>query len=98
MVALLPWELKPSEFEAQKNDSLALIIEILELKQNVFETYSCLFALPTSTSHMQRCFEINLGFRNVTLDNFICLKARVFLVTIMKWRISRQGYKHLTKI
>ena len=29
MVPLLPWEQSPSEFEAQTNDSLALIIEIL---------------------------------------------------------------------
>ena len=44
MVHLLPWEPWPSEFEVQKNDSLALIIEILYLKQNFFETYSCLLA------------------------------------------------------
>ena len=36
IVPLLPWELWPSEFEVQKNDSLALIIEILYLKQNFF--------------------------------------------------------------
>ena len=29
MVPLLPWEPWPSEFEVQKNDSLALITEIL---------------------------------------------------------------------
>ena len=37
MVPLLPWE--PSRFEVQKNDSLALIIEILYLKQNSSETH-----------------------------------------------------------
>ena len=31
MVPLLPWEAWPSEFEVQKNDSLALIIKILYL-------------------------------------------------------------------
>ena len=36
MVNLLPWEPWPSEFEVQKNDSLALIIEILYLKQIFF--------------------------------------------------------------
>ena len=36
MIPLLPWEPWPSEFEVQKNDSLALIIEILYLKHNVF--------------------------------------------------------------
>ena len=36
-VALLPWEPWPSEFEVQNNESLALIIEILYLKQNCFE-------------------------------------------------------------
>ena len=45
MESLLPWEPWPSEFEAKKNDSLALIIEILDLKQNVFETDSCLLTL-----------------------------------------------------
>ena len=38
MVPLLPRETSPSEFEVQKNGSLALIIEILYLKQNFFET------------------------------------------------------------
>ena len=61
MVPLLPWELWPSEFGVQKNDSLALITEILYLKQNVFETDSCLLVLTTSISHMQRCFKVNLG-------------------------------------
>ena len=62
MVTLLPWELWPSEFEVQKNDSLALIIEIMYLKQNFFETDSCLLALTTSNSQMQSCFKIDLGF------------------------------------
>ena len=44
MVPLLPWEPWPSELEVQKKDSLALIIEILYLKQNFFETDSCLLA------------------------------------------------------
>ena len=56
VVPLLPWEPSPSEFEVQKNDSLALIVEILNLEQNFFETDSCLLALTTSTSHMQSCF------------------------------------------
>ena len=33
MVPLLRWEPRPSEFEVQKDDSLALIIEIMYLKQ-----------------------------------------------------------------
>ena len=36
MVPLLSWEPWPSEFEVQENDSLALIIEIMYLKQNFF--------------------------------------------------------------
>ena len=60
MVPLLPWEPWPSEFEVQKNDSLALIIEILYLKQNSFKADSCLLALTTSTSHIQSCFKIDL--------------------------------------
>ena len=65
MVPLLAWEPWPSESEVQKNDSSALIIEILylkpSLKQKFFETDSCLLALTTSTSHMQSCFKIDLG-------------------------------------
>ena len=49
MVPSLPSEPWPSEFEVQKNDSLALIIEILFLKQSFFDTDSCLLALTTST-------------------------------------------------
>ena len=61
MVSLLPWEPRLSEFEVQKNDSLALIIEIQYIKQNCFEADSCLLALTTCTSHMQSCFKIDLG-------------------------------------
>ena len=35
MVPLLPWKPWPSEFEVQKNDSLALIIEIMYLLKDV---------------------------------------------------------------
>ena len=62
-----------------------------------FETDSCLLALTTSTSHMQSCFKIDLIFIKLSNISFLFLKARVFLVTIMKWRMSTQGYKHLTK-
>ena len=37
MVPLLPWEAWLFEIKVQKNDSLALIIEILYLKQNFFK-------------------------------------------------------------
>ena len=36
MLPLLPWKPWPSEFEVPKNDSLALIIEIMYLKQIFF--------------------------------------------------------------
>ena len=52
MVSLLPWEPSISEFEVKKIDTLALIIEIVYLKQNFFETNSCLLALTTFTSNM----------------------------------------------
>ena len=67
MVSLLPWEPWPSEFEVQKNDSLALTIEILYLKHNFFETHSCLLALTTFTTHRQSCFKIDLG--SIKLSN-----------------------------
>ena len=59
MVSLLPWEPWPSEFEVQKNDSLALI-------RIFFETNSCLLALTTSPSHVQSCFKIVLGLIKVS--------------------------------
>ena len=45
MVPLLPWKSWPSEFEVQKNDSLALIIEILYLRllTHVKVSVRCLF-------------------------------------------------------
>ena len=79
MVPLLPWEPLPSEFEVQKNDNLALIIEILYLKQNFFETNSCLLALTTSTSQMRICFRIDLGLIKLSDVSFLCLKASFFL-------------------
>ena len=60
MLPLLPWE-PWLEFEVYKNDSLALITEMFHLKQNFFETDSCLFTLTTSTSHMQSCSKIEFG-------------------------------------
>ena len=54
-----------------------------------------MLALTSSTSHMQSCLKTDLGF--IKLSNVQCLKAGVFLVTIMKWRISGQEYKHLTR-
>ena len=42
MVPLLPWEPWPSKFDVQKNESLALITEIMYLNQNFLETDSCL--------------------------------------------------------
>ena len=56
-----------------------------------------MLTLTTSTSHIQSCFKIDLTFIKLSNGSFVCLKARVFLVTIMKWRISGQGYKHLTE-
>ena len=56
---------------------------------------SCLLALTASTSHKQSCFKIDLGLIKLYNVQFLCLKARVFLVTIMKWHISGQEYKHL---
>ena len=59
-------------------DRIGLIIEILYLTQNLFETDSCFLALTTSTSHMQSCFEIDLGLIKLSNAQFLCLKARVF--------------------
>ena len=42
--------------------SASLIIEILYLKQIFLETDSSLLAETTSTSHMQTCFKIDVGF------------------------------------
>ena len=64
---------------------LASIIEILYLKQNSFETDSCLLTLTTSTSHMQSCSRIDLGLIKLPNLKFLCLKARVF------WWLSWNG-------
>ena len=54
MVCLLPsWEPWLPEFKVQKIYSIALIIEILYLKQNFFETDSCLLALTPCINYMQ---------------------------------------------
>ena len=45
MVPLLPWEAWPTEFEVQKNCSLALITEILYLEQNFLETDRSFFSI-----------------------------------------------------
>ena len=82
IIPLLPWELYFSEYNVQKNDSLALIIEILYLKQNFFQTDSCLLASTTSTRNMQSCFKFELGLLKLFIVSFLCLKARVSLVTI----------------
>ena len=61
------------------------------LKTNFFfETDSCLLALTTFTSNMQSCFKIDLGLIKLSNVKILCLQARVFLVTIMKWGMSGQ--------
>ena len=46
---------------------------------------------------MQSCFKIDLILIKLSNVKFLCLKARVFLVSVMKWRISGQRYEHLTR-
>ena len=86
-----------SEFEVQKIDSLALIIEILYLKQNFSETDSYLLALTIFISNMQSCFKIDLGLIKLSNVKILCLKARVFLVTVVKWGMYGQGCKELSR-
>ena len=61
MVPCYHWNHDRLTLKFKKNDSLALIVEILYLKQNFFETDRCLSALTSSTSQMQSCFKIDLG-------------------------------------
>ena len=59
---------------------------------------SYLLALTTSTRDMQSCFKIYLGL--IKLSNVMLIsmsESKSFLVTIMKWDISGQGYKHLIR-
>ena len=71
MVNLLPWEQWPFEFEVQKNDNWALIIEILYFKQNFFEMDSSLLPLTTSASQMQSCFKIDLGLSYLMFNFYV---------------------------
>ena len=78
MVSLLPWESWVSEFEVQKIDTLALIIEILCLKQNCFETNSCLLALTTFTSNMQVVLKSILVWKSYIMFKFYAWKQESF--------------------
>ena len=46
---------------------------------------------------MQSRFKINLGSIRLSNVKILCLKERVFLVTIVKWGMSGQGYKQLSR-
>ena len=46
---------------------------------------------------MQSCFKVDLGLIKLSTVLIHMCESKSFLVTIMKWRISGQGYKHLTR-
>ena len=46
---------------------------------------------------MQGCFKIDLGSIRLSDVKILCLKARAFLMTIVKWGMSGQGYKQLSR-
>ena len=90
MVSLLLWEMDTllpwlSEFEVQKIDTLALIIEILYLKQNFFETNSCLLALTTFTSNIQVVLKSILVWKSYLMFKFYVWKQESF------WWLSWNG-------
>ena len=60
MVALSPWKPWPFKLEVQKNTCLALIIQIMWLKQNFLKKSSCMLILATCLSSKQSYFKIDL--------------------------------------
>ena len=60
MVALFPWKPWPLKLEVQKITFLALIIQIMWLKQNLFKKSSRVLILATCYSNIQSYFEIDL--------------------------------------
>ena len=57
---------------------MALIIEILYLKRNFFQTESCLSVFTTSTSHMRICFKIDLGLIKLSNVQFLSESRSLF--------------------
>ena len=60
MVALSPWKPLPFKLEVQKNICLALIIQIMYLKQNFLKKSSRTLILATCYSSVQSYFKIDL--------------------------------------
>ena len=59
MVALSPWKPQPFKLEVQKNTFLALIIQIISLKQNFLKKSSRTLILATCYSSTQSNFKID---------------------------------------
>ena len=59
MVALFPWKSRPFKLEVQKNTCLALIIQIMWLKQNFLEKSSRTLILATWYSSIQSYLKIH---------------------------------------
>ena len=55
-----PWKQRPFKLEVQKNTCLALIIQIMWLKQNIFKKGSRTLILATCYSSIQCYFKIDL--------------------------------------
>ena len=66
MVSLLPWEPWLSEFEVQRIDTLALIIEILYLKQIFFWNEQLFVSINYFHWQYAGCFEIDLGLKKLS--------------------------------
>ena len=60
MVALSPWKPRPFKLEVQKNTCLALIIQIMWLKQNFLNKSNRTLILGTCSSSIQSFLKIDL--------------------------------------
>ena len=81
MVALSPWKPCPFKLEVQKNTCLALIIQIMWLKQNFIKKSSRTLILATCYSNIQSYFKIDLDLRMLFNVYFPYGKSRAFWVT-----------------
>ena len=78
MVVLLPWKPWPFKLEVQNNTCSALIIQIIQLKQNFFNHSSRTLILATCHSSIQSYFKIDLDLTMLFNVYFLYRKSETF--------------------
>ena len=98
MVALCPWKPWPFKLEVQRNTCLALIIQIMWLKQNFIKMSSRTLILATCYRSIQSYFKIDLILTMLFNAYFLYWKPWTFWATDKEFPKAGQEWKYSVQI